>query len=86
MRAQQQFMNARGHGGPEGRGAPQGRGGGHGRAYGGAGQETHTNTRKTFENLKYCPNPGCGYDVDHEGRDCMYAPPMGRRTRQRTRS
>lgn len=39
------------------------------------GGTTHTNTLKTFDNLKYCPNYRCGYDVDHDGWECPHHPP-----------
>ena len=30
---------------------------------------------KIFNNLKYCPNYRCGYDVDHAGYEGLYYPP-----------
>ena len=39
------------------------------------GGSIHTNTLKIFDNLKYCPNFCCGYDVDHDGWECPYHPP-----------
>ena len=39
------------------------------------GGDTHINTLKTFDNLKYFPNYWCGYDVDHDGWGCSYHPP-----------
>ena len=39
------------------------------------GGNTHTSTLKTFDNLKYCPNYRCRYDVDHAGWECSYHPP-----------
>jgi len=39
---------------------------------GNSGRGAYTNTLKTFDNLKYCPNKGCGYDVDHMGYECPY--------------
>ena len=38
------------------------------------GGTTHTNTLKTFDNLKYYPNFSCGYDVDHGSWECSYHP------------
>ena len=38
------------------------------------GGSSHTNTVKTFDNLKYCPNFPCGYGVDHDGWECPYHP------------
>ena len=38
-------------------------------------QSSHTNTLKTFENLRYCPNYRCGYDVDYDGWECPNHPP-----------
>ena len=43
--------------------------------FGRPGGDTHTNTRKAFDNLKYCPNYPCGNDVDHGGWECPYYPP-----------
>ena len=42
---------------------------------GNSGRGAYTNTLKTFDNLKYCPNKGCGYDVDHMGYECPYYAP-----------
>ena len=39
------------------------------------GGTTHTNTLKTFDNLEYCPNFRCVYDVDYDGWECPYHPP-----------
>ena len=39
------------------------------------GGDTHKNTLKAFDNLKYCPNFKCGYNVDHGGRQYTYHPP-----------
>ena len=39
------------------------------------GGTTHTNTLKTFNNLKYFPNFHCGYNVDHGGWECPYHTP-----------
>ena len=39
------------------------------------GGSSHTNTLKTFNNLKYFPNFRSGYDVDHDGWECPYHPP-----------
>ena len=38
------------------------------------GGDIHTNNLKTFDNLKYCPNYWCGYDVDHDDWECPYHP------------
>ena len=52
------------------------RGRGAGREAAGRGRgNTHTNTLKRYDQLLYCPNKGCGYDVDHAGRNCPYAAP-----------
>ena len=39
------------------------------------GTTTHTNTLKTFDNLKYCPNFCCSYDVDQDRCECPHRPP-----------
>ena len=39
------------------------------------GGNIHTNSLKTFDSLKYCPNYRCGYDVDHDGWEYRYHPP-----------
>ena len=36
---------------------------------------SYSNKLEKHHNLFYCPNKGCGYDINHNGYKCPYAAP-----------